>query len=166
VDVATCGRLQAAVPKWLGPVQPPALCARLWKVPIACYWHEQRIEPSVVARYVTLASEKPESPAVSRLEAELGLTPAAMLRLRLIVEKPEPVVEASQDKRTESPTREMRRVRATSSRLRKVGRDEDGRGRYSLEKAGPGRLIDAAVATVLAVEAASFIPSAFGGLVY
>lgn len=26
-----------------------------------------------------------------------------------------------------------------NARLRKVGRDEDGRGRYTLEKAGPGR---------------------------
>jgi hypothetical protein len=40
-----------------------------------------------------------------------------------------------------------------NARLRKVGRDEDGRGRYALEKAGPGRLIDAAVAAVLAYEA-------------
>ena len=42
-----------------------------------------------------------------------------------------------------------------NARLRKVGRDEDGRGRYTLEKAGPGRLIDACVAAVLAVEAAA-----------
>ena len=40
-----------------------------------------------------------------------------------------------------------------NARLRKVGRDEDGRGRYTLEKAGPGRLIDACVAAVLACEA-------------
>jgi phage terminase large subunit-like protein len=44
-----------------------------------------------------------------------------------------------------------------NARLRKVGRDEDGRGRYTLEKAGPGRLIDACVAAVLATEAASSI---------
>ena len=44
-----------------------------------------------------------------------------------------------------------------NARLRKVGRDEDGRGRYTLEKAGPGRLIDACVASVLAVEAAAQI---------
>jgi hypothetical protein len=41
-----------------------------------------------------------------------------------------------------------------NARLRKVGRDEDGRGRYTLEKAGPGRLIDAAVASMLAYEGA------------
>jgi hypothetical protein len=45
-----------------------------------------------------------------------------------------------------------------AARLRKVGRDEDGRGRYTLEKAGPGRLIDACVAAVLAVEAAAQMP--------
>lgn len=43
-----------------------------------------------------------------------------------------------------------------NARLRKVGRDEDGR-RYVLEKAGPGRLIDACVAAVLATEAAAMI---------
>jgi hypothetical protein len=36
-----------------------------------------------------------------------------------------------------------------NGRLRKVGRDDDGRGLYTLEKAGPGRLIDALVACVL-----------------
>jgi hypothetical protein len=41
-----------------------------------------------------------------------------------------------------------------NARLRKVGRDEDGRGRHSLEKAGPGRLIDACVAATLAYEGA------------
>jgi hypothetical protein len=45
-----------------------------------------------------------------------------------------------------------------NARLRKVGRDDDGRGRCTLEKAGPGRLIDACVASVLAVEAAAQIP--------
>jgi len=44
-----------------------------------------------------------------------------------------------------------------NARLRRVGRDEDGRGRYTLEKAGPGRLIDGSVAAVLAVEAAAQI---------
>jgi phage terminase large subunit-like protein len=44
-----------------------------------------------------------------------------------------------------------------NARLRKVGRDEDGRGRYTLEKPGPGRLIDGCVAAVLAVEAAAQI---------
>ena len=44
-----------------------------------------------------------------------------------------------------------------NARLRKVGRDEDGRGRYVLAKAGPGRLIDGCVAAVLAHEAAAQI---------
>jgi hypothetical protein len=81
------------VPKWPGAGKAPALWARLWRLPVAAYWHELRIEPSVVARYVVLSSAKPESPAVSKLEAELGLTPAAMLRMRLVVEAPaqEPV---------------------------------------------------------------------------
>ena len=44
-----------------------------------------------------------------------------------------------------------------NARLRKVGRNDDGRGRYTLEKAGPGRLVDACVAAVLACEAAAQI---------
>jgi len=47
---------------------------------------------------------------------------------------------------------ELRR-HVVNARLRKVGRDEDGRGRYTLEKAGPRRLIDACVASVLAYAA-------------
>ncbi len=42
-----------------------------------------------------------------------------------------------------------------NARLRKAGRDEYGRGRYLIEKAGLGRLIDACVASVLAYEAMS-----------
>src|SRR6266487_6715828 len=63
------------VPKWMGAGKVPALWARLWRLPVAAYWHEQRIEPSVVARYVTLSTGKPESPAVSSLDSELRLTP-------------------------------------------------------------------------------------------
>lgn len=44
-----------------------------------------------------------------------------------------------------------------NARLRKVGRDADGRGLCTLEKAGSGRLIDACVASVLANEAAAQI---------
>jgi len=49
-----------------------------------------------------------------------------------------------------------------NARLRKVGRDEDGRGRFTLEKAGPGRLIDGAVASVLANEARAQIVAPSG----
>ncbi len=44
-----------------------------------------------------------------------------------------------------------------NARLRKAGRDDDGRGRYMVEKAGPNRRIDALVAAMLAYEAASQI---------
>lgn len=40
-----------------------------------------------------------------------------------------------------------------NARLRPAGQDQDGRGVYILEKAGPSRLIDACVAAVLAFEA-------------
>jgi phage terminase large subunit-like protein len=52
---------------------------------------------------------------------------------------------------------ESLRRHVLNARLRKVGRDEDGRGRYSIEKAGPGRLIDACVAAMLAYEGAAQI---------
>lgn len=65
------------------------LWGRLWKLPIAAWWHEQQIEPYVVARYVRLAIEKPQHASVSTLETALGLTPAAMLRMRLVVEPEE-----------------------------------------------------------------------------
>jgi hypothetical protein len=73
------------------------LWKRLWALPIAAWWHETRISPTVVARYVTLAVSKPEHATVGQLERELGLTPAAMLRMRLVVEQPEPSVEALPD---------------------------------------------------------------------
>src|SRR5262249_48119730 len=73
-------------PKWPRDGRAPELWTRLWKLPIAALWHAMAIEPTVVARYVVLVDERPDSPAVSRLETELGLTPGAMLRLRVVVE--------------------------------------------------------------------------------
>jgi len=66
-------------------------------LPVACWWHEQRIEPTVVARYVSLAISKPALATLSRLESDLGLTPAGMLRMRLVVEHPEPEAKATVD---------------------------------------------------------------------
>jgi hypothetical protein len=81
-----------AAPRW--PFGRPAageadLWKRLWSLPVAVWWHEQAIEPSVVAAYVRLASAKPEHASTIKLMCELGLTPAALQRLRLIVEAPE-----------------------------------------------------------------------------
>ncbi len=66
------------------------LWGRVWRLPVASYWHVVQVEPAIVARYVRLALERPEHASVSKLESELGLTPAAMARLRLVVEPPEP----------------------------------------------------------------------------
>jgi hypothetical protein len=70
------------------------LWARLWALPVAQYWHEQRIEPTIVATYARLSTTKPEHAANLKLMTELGLTPASLQRLRLIVEaaeeEPEP----------------------------------------------------------------------------
>jgi hypothetical protein len=47
-----------------------------------------------------------------------------------------------------------------NARLRKIGRDESGLGRYAVAKAGPGRLIDACAASLLALEALAASPAA------
>jgi len=83
---------RVAAPKWpigRASADESALWKRLWSAPVAAWWHEQWIEPMIVARYVRLALSKPEHASVSRLESELGLTPAALQRLRLVVEEPE-----------------------------------------------------------------------------
>jgi hypothetical protein len=88
------------VPKWpssKASSAETALWKRLWKLPVVAWWHEQKIEPTIVASYVRLASAKPEHASVLKLMTELGLTPAAMLRLRLVVEQPEPESKPSVD---------------------------------------------------------------------
>jgi hypothetical protein len=88
------------VPKW--PTGTPsreeaALWKRLWALPVAAWWHDQRLEPDIVARYVALRFAKPALAVLSRIEAELGLTPASLLRMRLMVEHPEPEQEQGPD---------------------------------------------------------------------
>jgi hypothetical protein len=80
------------VPKWpagAAAKDEAELWKRLWVSPVAAWWHEQQTPPTVVARYVRLSLAKPEHATVGQLERELGLTPAAMLRMRLMVEPPE-----------------------------------------------------------------------------
>jgi hypothetical protein len=66
-------------------------------VAVAEWWHSQRLEPSIVARYVSLRFAKPALAVLSRLEGELGLTPASLLRMRLVVERPEAEREPVED---------------------------------------------------------------------
>lgn len=66
-----------------------ALWRRLWALPVAAWWHEQRIDPFVIARYVRVGLDQPQHAALGRLESDLGLTPAGMAKLRLVVERPE-----------------------------------------------------------------------------
>lgn len=82
-----------ATPAWpfVKPSKPELeLWARLWALPVAVYWHDQRIEPTIVGAYVKLATTRPEHASCLALMKELGLTPAALQRLRLIVEAAEP----------------------------------------------------------------------------
>jgi hypothetical protein len=89
-----------SVPKWPDGTPTKAegdLWKRLWSLPVACWWHDQRLEPSIVARYVSLRFAKPALAVLSRIEGELGLTPAALLRMRLVVEPPESEPEQGPD---------------------------------------------------------------------
>lgn len=64
---------------------------------MALVWHSQQIPPSVIARYVALATLPPTaaiSAQLMALENALALTPAAMARLRLRVEDTEPALHA------------------------------------------------------------------------
>jgi hypothetical protein len=89
------------VPKWPASEKPSpaeaALWKRLWRLPIAEWWHQQAIEPFVVASYVSLAIAKPAHASVLALARELGLTPASLQRLRLLVEQPESQATATTD---------------------------------------------------------------------
>lgn len=66
-----------------------ALWTQLWRLPVAAWWHEQQIEPHVVATYVALVLDKPSHASTIAFARELALTPAAMQRMRLFVEQPE-----------------------------------------------------------------------------
>jgi len=81
------------------------LWKRLWKLPVAAWWHEQQVDSGIVAAYVRLAVSKPEHASTLKLMVELGLTPAAMLRLRLVVEVPE-----AESKPSADPYRHLRAV--------------------------------------------------------
>jgi hypothetical protein len=88
------------VPAWpagKASASEAALWKRLWASPVACWWHDQKIEPDIVARYVALRFEKPGLAVVARLESELGLTPMSLLRMRLVVEEPESEPEQGPD---------------------------------------------------------------------
>jgi hypothetical protein len=89
-----------AAPRWPDGAPLPSeaeLWKRLWAWPVAAWWHEQGVDPSVIARYVSLRFASPALATLSRLEAELGLTPATMARLRLTVEEPEVEAVAAPD---------------------------------------------------------------------
>lgn len=77
------------VPEW--PIGEPSadestLWERLWRLPVAEFWHDQRIDPHVVAGYVTGWLSNPLNTTCARLASELALTPAGLRRLRLVVE--------------------------------------------------------------------------------
>jgi hypothetical protein len=72
--------------------------AKVWELPIAWWWHEQKISPFVIARYVrtycqdVIDPNRKLGPAVSRMERDLGLHPEALVKLRLVVAEDEEAV--------------------------------------------------------------------------
>ncbi len=93
-----CSKVAPKWPNGKPSAAESALWRRLWRLPVAAWWHEQRIEPTIIAAYVRLAVSKPEHASTLKLMSELGLTPAALLRLRLVVEVPEPESGPSADR--------------------------------------------------------------------
>jgi hypothetical protein len=88
------------VPPW--PFVKPSkaeleLWARLWALPVAVYWWDQHIEPTIRGLLRQARHDAPGTCSCLALMKELGLTPAALQRLRLIVEAPEPVEVEGED---------------------------------------------------------------------
>ena len=97
--IALPQKCRLAAPDWpLGDLDTDekGLWTSLWSRPVAAWWHEQRIDPMLVARYVRTVLEKPGAPMLSKIENDLGLTPASLVHLHLIVETPdEPAADPS-----------------------------------------------------------------------
>lgn len=97
--VLPAGGTTGPAPTWpigKASAEEVTLWKRLWALPVASWWREQAIEPTIVARYVRMIVENPKLTAAGRLEEALGLTPLGMVRLRLTVEQPE-VAKAERD---------------------------------------------------------------------
>jgi hypothetical protein len=93
-------------PSWPLPQKPtaPELAhwKRLWRLPVAAWWHDQAVDPALPANYVRLfsvndADPKPSGYAVLiRMEQALAMSPEGLSKMRLVVvsPKPEPKPEA------------------------------------------------------------------------
>ena len=70
----------------------------LWRRPVAQLWRAQFTPPVVVARYVRVLVANPGSATLAQMEAALGLTPAALARLKVTFEPAagEPSLNAAQ----------------------------------------------------------------------
>lgn len=92
VDVPAVGR-QGDPPAWPGPgkgsAKHLAYWADLWSRPVACAWEALQIPPETVARYVVAyfksLSDHLWAGPVARLERDLGLTPEAMMKMKIRV---------------------------------------------------------------------------------
>jgi len=99
-----------AAPTWpLGDasLDEIGLWMSLWGRPVAAWWHEQRIEPVLVARYVRVVLDKPGAPMLSKIENDLALTPASLVHLRLMVEAPAEPVTKRAESAFEAQAKEM-----------------------------------------------------------
>jgi hypothetical protein len=72
--------------------QERALWADLWRRPVAHLWRSLCIPPIVVARYVRVVTTNPASGSLAQMESGLGLTPAALNRMKVTFATPHPTL--------------------------------------------------------------------------
>jgi hypothetical protein len=92
-NVLPTGISRLKPPAWpLGDPNPQelALWVDLWRRPVAHLWRTMYVPPLVVARYVRVVSANPASGSLAQMESGLGLTPAALGRLKVTFETPHP----------------------------------------------------------------------------
>lgn len=65
-----------------------ALWCDLWRRPVASLWRSLHIAPIVPARYVRVLLANPAAGSLAQMESGLGLTPAALARMKVTFAEP------------------------------------------------------------------------------
>ena len=94
-NVLPTGTSRLKPPPWpLGDPNPMELdlWVDLWRRPVAALWRSLFVPPLVVARYVRVVVANPASGSLAQMESGLGLTPAALGRLKVTFETPHPTL--------------------------------------------------------------------------
>jgi hypothetical protein len=94
-NVLPTGVSRLKPPAWpLGEANPQelALWVDLWRRPVAHLWRTMHVPPVVPARYVRVLLANPASGSLAQMESGLGLTPAALGRLKVTFETAHPTL--------------------------------------------------------------------------